>query len=209
MRTISRRGISSIVAYLITLVILLMIGCSGPDWFVGTGGKYNEARIELTRGPNANIDKAIENLEGIVQENPTYLDSLTLLGRAYYKKRRYYDAHLILQRAVAVNKEDEIAWLVFGLAQIRLGEAEKGLESIKGGITLLSKAMGDDYRGFSAWDQRKTVRTSLRRSAVQAVKGLEDTDTLVNTIEQLLTRIDEEEWAQRRGKMVDRQTQSG
>jgi tetratricopeptide (TPR) repeat protein len=209
MRMISRRGISSIVAYLITLVILLMIGCSGPDWFVGTGGKYNEARIELTRGPNANIDKAIENLEGIVQENPTYLDSLTLLGRAYYKKRRYYDAHLILQRAVAVNKEDEIAWLVFGLAQIRLGEAEKGLESIKGGITLLSKAMGDDYRGFSAWDQRKTVRTSLRRSAVQAVKGLEDTDTLVNTIEQLLTRIDEEEWAQRRGKMVDRQTQSG
>jgi tetratricopeptide (TPR) repeat protein len=206
MRTLSRRGI---VSYLMSLGLLLIIGCSRPDWFVGAGGKYNEARMELTRGANANIDKAIENLEGIVQENPTYLDSLTLLGRAYYKKRRYYDAHLILQRAVAVNKEDEIAWLVFGLAQIRLGEAEKGLESIKGGITLLSKAMGDDYRGFSAWDQRKTVRTSLRRSAVQAVKGLEDTDTLVNTIEQLLTRIDEEEWAQRRGKMVDRQTQSG
>ena len=165
--------------------------------------------MELTRGPNANIDKAVDNLEAIVQENPTYLDSLTLLGRAYYKKRRYYVAHLILQRAVAVNKEDEIAWLVFGLAQIRLGEAEKGLESIRGGITLLGKAMSDGYRGFPSWDQRATVRTSLRRSALQAVKGLEDTDALVNIVEQLLARIDEEEWAQRRGKMVDRATQSG
>jgi tetratricopeptide (TPR) repeat protein len=204
MRTVSRRGASRLVCYLISVGLLLIIGCSRPDFFVGAGGKYNQARTEVTRGQNTNIDKAIENLEGIVQENPTYLDSLTLLGRAYYKKRRYYDAHLILQRAVAVNKEDEIAWLVFGLVQIRLGDAGRGLDSIRGGVTLLGKAMTDNYMGFSNWDQKGTVRLALRRSAVQALKGLEDTDGLVNMIEQLLTRIDDEEWVQRRGKMTER-----
>lgn len=181
-----------------------MSACSRPDWFIGTGGRYNEANLELIRVRGANLDKAIGNLQEVVQDDPTYKDSLTLLSKAYYRKGRFFDAFSISQRALAVNKNDEIAWLVFGLAQLRIGDNAKGLETIKGGLTLLGKAMREEYRGYRAWDLRGTVRASLNRAVFQALKGLEERENLIQSTEQLLTRIDEEEWAQRHDKVIDR-----
>lgn len=185
--------------------LLIISGCiSRPDWFFGTGGKYNEGNLELIRGRGADLDKAIGSLQMVVQADPTYKDALTLLGKAYYRKGRYSDAYSITQRALAVNKEDEIAWLVYGLAQLRVGENAKGLETIKGGLTLLGKAMREPYRGYATWDLRGTVRAALNRAVFQALKGLEDRDGLIQTNEQLLARVDDEEWAQRHDKVIDK-----
>ena len=190
--------------------LLIISGCiSRPDWFVGTGGKYNEANLELIRGRSADLDKAIGSLQVVVQADPTYKDTLTLLGKAYYRKGRYSDAYSITQRALAVNKDDEIAWLVYGLAQLRVGENAKGLETIKGGLTLLGKAMREQYRGYPSWDLRGTVRASLNRAVFQALKGLEEREGLIQTTEQLLTRVDEEEWAQRHDKVIEKVTSDG
>ena len=90
------------------------------------------------------MDRAIVALESVVKENPTYRDSLTLLGRAYYRKGRHEDARQILMRAVAVNKDDEIAWLVLSMAMLRLGENENGLATPKGAINLPSKKSVDE-----------------------------------------------------------------
>jgi tetratricopeptide (TPR) repeat protein len=190
--------------------LLIISGCiSRPDWFVGTGGKYNEAHLELIRGRSADLDKAIGSLQTVVQADPTYKDTLTLLGKAYYRKGRYSDAYSITQRALAVNKDDEIAWLVYGLAQLRVGENAKGIETIKGGLTLFGKAMREGYRGYPAWDLRGTVRASLNRAVFQALKGLEERESLIQITEQLLTRVDEEEWAQRHDKVVDKVMSDG
>ena len=203
--TVCATGYLALVGWLwFGVSLALMSSCSRPDWHFGAGGKYNEANMELLRGRGANLDKAIESLQVVVQDNPTYRDSLTLLGKAYYRKGRYYEAYSIVQRALAVNKDDEIAWLIFGLAQIRVGENAKGLETIKGGLTLMTKAMKEDYRGYPGWDPRGMVRTTLNRSVFQALKGLEERESLIQSTEQLLTRIDEEEWFQRQGKIVDR-----
>ena len=200
----------SLVGYiLLAFSFHSMSGCSRPDWYVGVGGKYNEAKLELVRRTGGNVDKAIVNLESIVQQDPTYRDSLTLLGRGYYKKGRYFDAHMILQRALAVNKDDEIAWVVFGLTQLRLGDNQKGLESLKGGLTLLSRAMKDGYRGFEAWDLSGRVRSSLQRSALLVIKGLDDRENLISTTDVLLARIDEEEWLQSRERSIERVTEVG
>ena len=64
--------------------------------------------------------------------------------------------------------------------------------------------MKEDYRGYPGWDPRGTVRKSLSRSVFQALKGLEERESLIQSTEQLLARIDEEEWFQRQGKIVDR-----
>jgi tetratricopeptide (TPR) repeat protein len=186
------------------VTVTFISSCAKPDWFVGAGGKYNEGNMELLRGRQANLDKAIDSLQFVVQENPTYRDSLTLLGKAYYRKGRFYEAYAITQRAIAVNKEDEIAWLVYGLAQIRVGENAKGLETIKGGLTLMVKAMKEDYRGYPTWDPRRTVRNTLNRAVFQALKGLEERENLIQINEQLLMRIDEEEWFQRHDKTIER-----
>ena len=157
------------------------------------------------RGRGADLDKAIANLESVVTEDPSYRDSLTLLGKAYYRKGRYYDAFAVLQRALALNKDDEIAWLFYGLTQIKVGENEKGLETVKGGLTLLGKAMRNNhYRDYPAWDPKGIVRTSLNRAVFQALKGLQERENLIQVTERLLTRVEEEEWFQRRGRDTDR-----
>jgi tetratricopeptide (TPR) repeat protein len=205
----SRLRIAPAGCLLFTLVLSIS-ACSRPDWFFGVGGRYNEANIELLRGRGADMDKAIGNLESIVQDDPTYRDSLTLLGKAYYRKARYYDSFAILQRALAINKDDEIAWLFYGLTQIKVGENEKGLETIRGGLTLLGKAMrNNNYRDYPAWDPKGTVRATLNRAVFQALKGLQERENLIQVTEVLLARIDEEEWFQRRGRGAERSFEAG
>ncbi len=139
------------------------------------------------------MNRAIKELESVVQADPTYKDSLTLLGRAYYRKGRYEDARQVLKRALAVNKDDEIAWISLALAQLRLGEEERGLETLKGGITLLSKVSTDGYRGYRDWDGKHRVRRSIRRSVLLVLKRPDQKRKLIRTVETLLVRIDDEE----------------
>jgi tetratricopeptide (TPR) repeat protein len=186
-----------IEALMVVVSLLFASSCTVPR--LGIGGAYQGGREEVTKPRGGNIDLAIRDLETVVVKDPTYRDSLTLLGRAYYKKGRYADSNLILQRAVALHKDDEIAWIVLGLTQLRLGENQRGLESVKGGLTLLGKAMGGgQYRDYTGWDPSGVVRASFNRSAFLAGKGLDEKDSLISTIENLLNRIDDEDWRQAR-----------
>jgi tetratricopeptide (TPR) repeat protein len=160
---------------------------------LGTGGHYQQGRDQFLRGRAGDMDTAIIALETVAKEDPTYKDTLTLLGMAYYRKGRLQDAHAVLQRALAVNPKDEIAWLALGLAQLRLGQDGKGLESVKGGITLLAQVSKDGYRDFEEWDSKGNVRASLRRSAFLAQKGLEEKESLIRSTEQLIARTYDEE----------------
>ncbi len=144
------------------------------------------------------MDKAIVALESVVKENPSHRDSLTLLGRAYYKRGRYEDARQIVSRAVAVNKDDEIAWLVLSMAMLRMGENEKGLETLKGAITLLSKVSVNGYRDYPDWDRNGLVRGAIRRTVLLATKGLDEKESLLTSAETLFFRMDEEENYQRK-----------
>jgi len=189
------------------IYFLFLFGCSRPIFAIGIGtdGKYLEAREEITRRRGGNIDRAIVNLEGVVREDPTYRESLMLLGRAYYMKGRYRDAFQILQRSLAVNPEDEIAWLVLGTTQLRLGDDEKGLKAIQGGLTHLSKASREGYRGYTYWDRAGKVRVELRRAIIVALKGTEAKENLVATVENVLRAVDEEEWYQQLEGTKERQ----
>jgi len=181
---------------------LLLSSCGVPRF--GVGGRYQEAKDEITRPRGGNIDKAIANLEGIVKENPTYHDSLTLLGRAYYKSGRYKDAYMILQRALLVKNDDEIAWLVLGVTQLRLGQDQQGLETLKGALTLASKETKEFYRGYQHWDREGKVRSAIRRAVLSATKGLEEKENLIRNVERVLASIDTEEWQQGRDQAMER-----
>jgi tetratricopeptide (TPR) repeat protein len=143
------------------------------------------------------MDRAISALESVVRQEPTYRDSLTLLARAYYRKQRFKDALQIVQRALAVNKDDEIAWITLGLTQLRLGMDSEGLESLKGGISLLAQVATSGYRDYPEWDRNKLVRNSIRRSAFELTKGIEAKATILQSVEALLITMDNEESLQR------------
>lgn len=197
----------SVVVSLSALVVLLTLvaGCSHNIIRFGTGGRYEEAKQELSNRKQGNVDKAIAALQYVVSKDPLYENSLTLLGWAYYKRQRYQDAFQMTRRALAVNKEDEIAWLVLAVTQLRLGDDQAGLESAKYGITLLSKVSTAGYRGYQSWDREALVRNGIRRSiAVISTKGLEEKKQLIGILELTLDRVAEEEWAQVNEKTAQR-----
>jgi len=180
------------------VVSLLASGCSVLDFrlpVLSKAGKYRTAKKELAKPRGAGVSTAVPLLEAIVKEDPTYRDTLTHLGRGYYQQRRYQAALQILQRAVLVNKEDEIAWLLLGLTQLRLGNDQQGLESFKGGLSLLyKKATKYGYLGYESWDVNKLVQSSIRRAIFQVQKGgLENKQKLIRSGELILIRIDSEE----------------
>lgn len=167
---------------------------------LGLAGRYLDGRDQFLRGRGGDMDRAVSALENVVREDATYKDSLTLLGRAYYRQERYADAHAILQRALAVNKEDEIAWLTLGLTQLRLNDNHRGMESLKGAITQLSRVSVRGYREYEEWDSNNQVRTELRRCALVIAKGVDFKQDVLRATEVLLARMDEEENFQRINK---------
>ena len=196
------------------VVSLLASGCSVLDFRLpvfSKAGKYRTAKRELAKPRGAGASTAVPLLEAIVKEDPTYRYTLTLLGRGYYQQRRYQAALQILQRAVLVNNDDEIAWLLLGLTQLRLGNNQQGLESLKGGLSLLyEKATKYGYRGYESWDRNKLVQSSIRRAIFQVQKGgLENKQKLIRSGELILIRIDEEVNYQSGDEAIEEQMEMG
>ena len=178
--------------FVCALVVVGLAGCWRPPG-IGVGGKYNDALTELGKTQRGgNVNRAVVDLEYVVRKNPRYKDSLTQLGRAYYYAERYSAAFEVLKRAVTLNRDDEVAWIVIGLTQLRRGDDEQGLESLKGGLTLLATATRGGYRDIEEelWDRRGLVRRSLRRSISLARKWVGEKGTILPTAELLLHRID-------------------
>jgi tetratricopeptide (TPR) repeat protein len=178
-------------------LITVSLACNLNVPRFGIGGRYEEGREQFLRGRGGDMDIAIRALESVVSQDPTYKQSLTYLGRAYYRKGRFQDAHAVLQRALAVDKEDEMAWIALGLTQLQLNQNDHGIESLKGGVTLANKAMVDGYHNYQYWDARGLIRASLRRSAFLLLKGADEKENIVQNTNRLLALIDDEENYQR------------
>lgn len=196
-----KKGLKQFTSIGLIVIVALLAACSHNIPRFGIGGRYEEGRDQFLRGRGGDMDVAITALESVVSQDPTYKNSLMYLGRAYYKKGRYQDAYAVLQRALAVDKEDEQAWIAFGLTQLRLGQNDKGIESLKGGITLANKVMVDGYHNYLYWDTRGLIRASLRRSAFLLIKGIEERENIIQTTERLLTLVDDEENFQKNTRM--------
>jgi tetratricopeptide (TPR) repeat protein len=183
----------SMVYKKLLLVAVLIYGCSNSLPRFGIGGRYEEGRDQFLRGRGGDMDRAVVALEAVVVADPTYKDSLTYLGRAYYRKGRYQDAFAILQRALAVNPDNEIAWISLGVTQLHLGENEKGIETLKSGITLASKVMVEGYHNYEKWDIRRTIQASIRRSAFLIISESQAKEKIIQSVNQLLAQVDDEE----------------
>ncbi|MGB7952122.1 MAG: tetratricopeptide repeat protein [Candidatus Binatia bacterium] len=185
---------STLVCFFLAVVILLGVSaCTNTLPRFGMGGRYEEGKDQFFRGRGGDMDVAVASLEYVVSQDPTYKNSLTYLGRAYYRKERYKDALAILQRAVVVDKEDELAWLALGVTQLRLGQNEQGIETLKGGITLASQVLVEGYQNYDFWDVRGTVRASVRRCAFYVTKGVEEKGNIIQSTDRLLALIDDEQ----------------
>jgi tetratricopeptide (TPR) repeat protein len=189
---------------------ILVTGCGLRLPAAGIAGKYQMGRFLLTKPQGLGVGEAISYLEPVAKKDPYYKDTLTLLGRAYYQQKRYQEALWVLQKALELNRKDEIGWITLGLAQLRLDDDEKGLHSLQTGLALLNGASKGGYRGYLNWDPNGVVRTSIRKTIVQvAEQGLNGKEQIIRASEVLLARIDNEERSQQGDKSVEKWIQLG
>jgi len=172
--------------------VFLSLACNHAVPRFGIGGRYEEGREQFLRGRGGSMEVAITALESVVSQDPTYKDSLTYLGRAYYRTNQLQPAYAVLQRALIVNKDDEMAWMAFGATQLRLGQNDAGIESLKGGITLASKVMVDGYHDLIYFDTRGLIRAEIRRSAFLLTKGIDEKTNIIATTDRLMALVDDE-----------------
>jgi tetratricopeptide (TPR) repeat protein len=182
---------------LFSFVIIFFSGCGLRPPVLGIAGKYRTGRNLLILPGGRGVAESIPYLEEVAKGDPFYQDTLTLLGRALYYQGAYQDAFQLLQRALVINKEDEIAWLTLGLTRLRLGDDQAGFENIKTGVALINKVSKNGYRGYVRWDINGLVRSAIRRTLVVITRdGLTAKEALIRASEQILLRIDDEEVAQ-------------
>jgi tetratricopeptide (TPR) repeat protein len=91
------------------------------------------------------------------------------LGRADYATGRYASARRLLQQAIAINKNDNVARLYLGLTMAQMGDRENGLKEIQTGLKGLYDwivyvrqyfSAGNEYGQF--WDQRGLIRAAIQ-----------------------------------------------
>jgi tetratricopeptide (TPR) repeat protein len=181
----------------VVFIIAFLSACGVRLPAVGIEGHYRQGRSLLIRPDRGTVGQSVSYLEEVAKRDPFYKDTLTLLARALYYQGVYQDAFQFAQRAVVVDKEDGIAWLMLGLIRLRLGDDEAGLENVKTGVALINKVSKNGYRGYVRWDINDVIRSSIRRTMVVITRdGLINKDEVIRASEQILTRMDDEELSQ-------------
>jgi tetratricopeptide (TPR) repeat protein len=146
-------------------MLLLITACSG------VGGDVLAGRNALQTG---RADDAIGYLARAADADPTYRlpqrfrpGVLVYLGRAYLEAGKDMEARKALERAVALDKNDPLAHLYFGIALLKTGERERGRREIEDGLKGIHDTLDyiaeDRVYGFF-WDPAMQIRNDIRRS---------------------------------------------
>ncbi len=171
------------------LVLLFMAACSG------VGGDVLAGRNALQTG---RANDAIGYFARAADADPTYKlpqrfrsGVLVYLGRAYLETGRDMEARKTLERAVALDKNDPLAHLYFGIALSRTGERERGRKEIEDGLKAIYDTLeyiAEDRVYGLFWDPAMKIRNDIRKS----LAGKLDDAQLAIAAERIGREFDEE-----------------
>jgi tetratricopeptide (TPR) repeat protein len=90
----------------------------------------------------------------------------TYVGRTQYATGKLKEARRSLERALAMDRDDNLARLYFGLTLYRSGETERGLKEIQAGMQGLHGWLEyiERARPFEAfWDPLREIRSAIEK----------------------------------------------
>jgi tetratricopeptide (TPR) repeat protein len=134
------------------------------------GGELQSGRRALFAGDN---ETALAYFQSAADKHPNYVYGTALrqgiwsyVGRAEYSLGRFSQARQSLERALAVNKSEDIARLYLGLALARSGDQQQGLTEIEGAmkgihdwLEYITNAHRFSFGQF--WDPGRHIRSSI------------------------------------------------
>lgn len=194
-------------------VILLLSGCAG----------FHAAR-EVNSGRQAyligNNEAAYAHFQKAAEVDPNYVYGTALrqgvwsyVGRVNYDLGRLPQAREALERALAANREEDLARLYFGLALAREGDRQRGLKEIESGLRGMHEWLDyvDQNQGSSFgrfWDPAREIRSAIQTDLAMISGRDIDWPKLIAAGEWVGKRMELENDLARRDETLDRNRQS-
>lgn len=153
---------------ILSFLIPMLGGCST----LGVGGEFESGRQALIKG---NADTAVRYLTAAAEQDPKYVYVIenyresvwTELGRAQYETKRYQEARQSFEKALAMNKDDNMARLYLGLVLIRSGQLPRGEKDVKNGMNGLYdwiEYMNRTQPFQAFWDPTHQIRKEIHQA---------------------------------------------
>jgi tetratricopeptide (TPR) repeat protein len=197
-------------------LFLFLAGCTS----LWTGGEVQSGRQALIKGDN---ETALGYFYSAAQRDPDYVYTTgssprqgvwSYVGRSEYLTGRLPQARQTLERALATNRQEDIARLYLGLTLAREGDRQAGLKEIESGMRGINDWL--DYinqaQRFSIgqyWDPGRDIRSAIQ-SDLAMISGKDlDWQRLIADTEWLGIRMEQESDLARRQEAQARSRDSG
>jgi tetratricopeptide (TPR) repeat protein len=125
------------------------------------------------------------------------------VGRTEYAIGRFPQARQSLERALSLNRNEELARLYLGLTLVRSGDRQQGLKEMEGGMRAIydqTEYLTQNFR-FSLgqfWDPGREIRTAIQDNLAMLSSREVDVQTVLANGEWLGKRVEQEiDWARR------------
>ncbi|HEY7321784.1 MAG TPA: hypothetical protein VIE89_29805 [Candidatus Binatia bacterium] len=202
-------------AAVVCSLLVCLSGCANLQ----TSGEVQYGRQALLKG---NYEIALGYFYAAAKRDPTYLYATgssqkqsiwSYVGRSEYLIGRFPEAQQSLERALAGNREEDIARLYLGLTLARQGDRQRGLKEIESGMRGINNWL--DYinqaQRFSIgqyWDPGRDIRRAIQ-SDLAMISGKDiDWQTLIADTEWLAMRMEQESDLARRQEAQARSRES-
>ncbi|TMA83393.1 MAG: hypothetical protein E6J74_36385 [Deltaproteobacteria bacterium] len=195
--------------YLFSCIVILLSGCA--SFQVGTD--VEAGRKAFLIGNNA---AALGYFQKAAELDPNYVYGTALqqniwsyVGRSEYSGSKLPQARNSLEKALSLNKEEDMARLYLGLTLVRSGNRPQGLKEIQGGmrgisawLEYISQAHRFSFGQF--WDTTREIRAAIQEDLAMSDSKELDWQKLISDGEWLGKRMEEEIDLARRDEREDR-----
>jgi tetratricopeptide (TPR) repeat protein len=184
--------------WLISLsVIILLSGCA--SFQVGTDVEAGRKAFLI-----GNNEAALGHFQKAAELDPNYVYGFALrqniwsyVGRSEYSTGKFPQARNSLEKALSLNKQEDMARLYLGLTLARSGDRQQGLKEIQDGmkgihdqLEYISQAYRFSFGRF--WDTQREIRSAIQ-SDLAMLSGKEfDLQKIIADGEWLGKRVEEE-----------------
>lgn len=179
--------------------LLLMFFLAGCTAFA-VSGQFQSGRRALLRNEP---ETALAYFQGVAEKNPNYFyrsvdfreNIWTYVGRAQYETKRYPEARQSLEKALSLDRDDNLARLYLGLTLVQSGDPSRGVKEIESamkGIYDFLEYM-NRTRPFQAyWDPLGQIRGEIQKE-LAAISGRDSNpEQLIANAEWLGKQMEEE-----------------
>jgi len=184
-------------AFLGSLVILLVSGCASLQ----TSGEFQAGRSALLTGKS---EVALSYFQSVAEKDPSYYYGtayhqgvLGFLGRTQYAVGQLPQAQKTLDRAIALNRNDNSARLYLGLTLARSDDRQRGLIEIENSMKAIHDFLEYVTQAFrfsfgQYWDPTRKIRLAIESDLAMIRSKEIDWPRLIADGEWLGKEIDEE-----------------